>query len=315
MQGKNEQKEKMHYENFCKCVQMDLQKQLSNVNATAQLQTITKNNGQKHKAIVISETGCKTAPTIYLEGYYNLYLNGMDMEHVEHKIVKQYACNTGFEFNVTDFTEWENISQRIVYKLVNYERNKELLETIPNRRFLDLAVTYYVLLDNMADSEFQCATIQITNNHLQIWNKTEADLYQCALENTFVLLPYMFTGIENAVNGCFENAELAENDNPSFMYVLTNDKMLYGSASILYQHLLQTISERTFSGADFYILPSSIHEVILLPVLKGIGCSELVSMVKSINKTEVRPDEIFSDSVYYYSKSKDKISICNMEEL
>lgn len=303
MQGKSvKEQDKMSFDGFCKCVQMDLQKQFSNVNVTVQLQTITKNNGQKHKAIVISETGCKTAPTIYLEGYYNLYLNGMDMEQVEHKIVKQYVENSGLAFDTKKFTEWSNVCERIVYKLVNYERNKELLETIPNRRFLDLAVTYYVLLDNMADSEFQCATIQITNNHLQIWNKTEADLYQCALENTFVLLPYEFTGIENA--------ELAENDNPSFMYVLTNDKMLYGSASILYQHLLSAIAERT--GADLlYILPSSIHEVIILPAVKGYDCSELVEMVRSINQTELSADNILSDNVYFYSKEKDEISICN----
>ena len=316
MQGKNEQKEKMNYEDFCICVHKDLQEQLSHVNATVQLQTITKNNNQKHKVLIISETGCTITPTVYLKGYYSLYLTGMmDLEHVELEIVKQYVAGTGFKFNVTDFTLWENISKKIVYRLVNYERNKELLQKIPHRKFLDLAITYYCLFqdDDMADNGFQSATAQITNQLLQLLNKIEEDIYQKAMENTFILLPYLFTGIENAVNGCFENAELAENDNPSFMYALTNEQLLYGSATILYPHLLQTISERVFAGADLYILPSSISEVMIMPVVKGIGCSELVEMVRDINKSELLEDEILSDSVYYYSNEKDEISICKGE--
>lgn len=307
MQGKNDL---TSFEQFCKKIELDLQNQLSYLNATAELRVITKNNNQKHKVLVISETGCKITPNIYLKQFYDMYLSGKELALVEHLIVKQYADNVGFEFNATDFTDWNNVCKRIAYKLVNYEENKEMLETIPHRRFLDLAVTYYCIFDDMADNEYLCATAQITNEHLKVWHKTEADLYQKASENTFILIPYMFTGIENAINECIESGSLIENDNLSFMYVLTNERKLFGSATILYDHLLQTISERTFLGADLYILPSSIHELIILPVIKGSDFTELADMVRKVNESEVAPHEFLSENVYYYSRETDEISIC-----
>ncbi len=142
MQGNEKQEQdKMSFEGFCKCVQMDLSKQLSNVGASVELKTITKNNNIKYLALVITEPGCNTSPSIPLGQFYQMHLDGEELAQIEHKIVKCYAQNAGFEFKTAEFEEWDNISQKIAYRLVSYERNKELLEKVPYRKFLDLAIT------------------------------------------------------------------------------------------------------------------------------------------------------------------------------
>ena len=92
------------------------------------------------------------------------------------------------------------------------------------------------------------------------------------------------------------------------MYVLTNTQKLYGAGCMLYPGLLEAISEKL--DADLYLLPSSIHEVILLPAESRICQKELAEMVDSINRTELAADEILSSSVYYYSRTQQALSIC-----
>lgn len=57
------------------------------------------------------------------------------------------------------------------------------------------------------------------------------------------------------------------------------------------------------------ILPSSIHEVLLVVYEEELCMEELKEMVRHVNQTEVAKEEILSDNVYIYSRKTDKISI------
>ena len=89
------------------------------------------------------------------------------------------------------------------------------------------------------------------------------------------------------------------------MYVLTNQNKLNGASCILYEHLLELFADRL--GADLYILPSSVHEVILIPATSDTSFAELSRMVKEVNETQVSPEEILSDHVYYFSRNSRSI--------
>lgn len=91
------------------------------------------------------------------------------------------------------------------------------------------------------------------------------------------------------------------------MYVLTNPQKSKGAAAMLYPGLLQSIAEATQSS--FYILPSSIHEVLLMKEGNGMGAKELQSMVTDINQAQVPPQEVLSNQVYFYDGKEQKISL------
>ena len=96
-------------------------------------------------------------------------------------------------------------------------------------------------------------------------------------------------------------------DNFMPMFVATNKSKINGASVILYDGLLAKFAEKV--GGDFYILPSSIHETILLPAAGDMDVDYLIGMVRSINAAEVSPEEILSDNVYKYFADEDRMEM------
>ena len=97
-------------------------------------------------------------------------------------------------FDVDFFRNPERVRPTVVYKLIHYEKNKELLKEIPHLPFLDLAVVFYCLL---TDTPVGHATVLIHNSHLELWGKNTSWLYKAARENTERLLPGKLVSMED----------------------------------------------------------------------------------------------------------------------
>ena len=80
--------------------------------------------------------------------------------------------------------------------------------------------------------------------------------------------------------------------------------MINGAAAILNDTARQEIAEKL---GDFYVLPSSIHEVMIVPKSTGRSLEELELMVRSVNSSEVEPDEVLSDHVYEYDAKEHEL--------
>lgn len=157
----------------------------------------------------------------------------------------------------------------VVYKLIHYEKNKELLKEIPHLPFLDLAVVFYCLL---TDTPVGHATVLIHNSHLELWGKNTSWLYKAARENTERLLPGKLVSMEDMIydlSGGRQEAAYAGVP----MYVLTNSRKSYGSGLPALPGTLDKCFRRF--GESYYLLPSSVHEVILIPVSAVADSGEL----------------------------------------
>ena len=264
---------------------------------------ITKNNNVILDSVTMQEEDTKVAPTIYLDPFYEDFQQGKTMDEIMAEIIRldEENRNSDFEEVVSDFLCFDKMKSRISYKLVNYEKNAEILQKIPHRRFLDLAVVYMVV---DFDSKNGMATILINQFHADVWNVTEEVLYQLAKENTPRLLPYEIRNIqtilkEMAILTDFSDEKLDGLANEYVpMYVLTNVYKNMGAACILYDGVLEEIA-KTIDG-DFYILPSSVHETIILKDDGRSGAGYFRQMVKEVNSTQVSEEEILADSVYEY---------------
>lgn len=93
------------------------------------------------------------------------------------------------------------------------------------------------------------------------------------------------------------------------MYVITNKQNLYGAVCILYPDVLKDVAQKLDS--DFYVLPSSVHETIAVPAenLDINHASSLKAMVREVNQSELTPEEVLSDNVYYYCRKKHTLSL------
>ncbi len=292
----------MNYEQFKAAILIQMQ-ELLEPGTTLSLQTICKNNGLKLDGLVISNKQSNLSPTIFLNYYFEKQDLFPDLNAVCRDIQRTYEQNRCEESIHADFfTDYSVIRGHIAYRLINYKKNKELLQTVPYIRYLDLAIVFYCLLHF---SETGNATVLIHNSHLKLWNITKKQLYKQACQTTPDLLPYDFRNI-SALLG----SQHSEDDLPSFcpMYVLTNSQKLYGASCMLYPGILEAVSEKL--GYDLFVLPSSIHEIILLQAENSSRHKELAEMVAQINQTELAADEVLSSHVYYYSRAEQALRIC-----
>lgn len=267
---------------------------------------IVKNNGRHMDSISVMFRGEKISPAVGLAPYYHQALKGEPVEQIADQILD---CILRFRKNglpdLDSFADFEKAGGRIVCRIIHYRKNKKLLGKVPHRRFLDLAVVYYYLLN---EDNFSNASILIQNSHLKLWEIGEEELYTRAFANTQVLLPYEFDSmaaiLRNITGLDFPDEEEEERTG---MYVLSNRQKMFGAVNMIYTSVLEMIAG--FLGDDFYLLPGSVHECIIVPASMDMRAEELQEMVKEINRTQVEPEEFLSDSVYRYDCGSKRVTI------
>lgn len=263
--------------------------------------------------LIILEPGANVSPTIYLNHYYEKYQHGASFTELLNQILYYYYTHCSIRtIDTSFFTCFENIRSRIVYKLIHYQKNRELLEEIPHFPYLDLAIVFYCLLQ---EEPSQSVSILIYHKHLEYWNISKNDLLTIATANTPILLPLTFDSLADLIvpaQNLLQAKELKTAEKPLDsqllpMYVLTNRQRLNGACCILYRHALQMAADHLKD--NLCILPSSIHEVIVTPSSIFSNPKELSQLIQEINLTEVSPEEILSDHAYYYHQGSGEISI------
>ena len=276
--------------------------------ATVSIQDIVKNNNTHLDGLTVFCPGQNLSPTVYLTYYFDQYQKGQPLSDVLSAILAIYQETPSVSsIDISFFTSYEKVRERIVFKLINYEKNRELLSDVPHFRYLDLAIVFNCLIHT---DQTGTATILIRHQHLSLWNITDDDLYALAISNTPKLLPYDLRNMSEVLLELLGTDaplpdELQENEFP--MYMLSNRARLNGSGCILYQDLLQSFAEHLAS--DFYILPSSIHEVLLIPASDNSSPEELNAMVREVNASQLTREEVLSDHVYFYSREQKRLSM------
>ncbi len=283
---------------------------------TVHLQRVYKNNGLVLDGLIFISANCAIAPTIYLNYYYENRDIFPSLDMICDDILRAYKNKkTPESVDMRNLTDYEAVRPRLALRLVNYEKNKELLQVLPHVRYLDLAVVFFCLL-KLENERY--ATLLVHSFHMERWNVTVEELYRHALKTTPFLLPYSFCSIQSFLSDAFSrggNIENIENiqiwpQNRGFMpmYVLSNSFQLYGAGCMLYPGLLERIAKKL--DADLFLLPSSIHEIIVLPAKTHRQSLRLSQIVTNINHTELSEDEILSDRVYYYFREQKDLRIC-----
>jgi hypothetical protein len=277
-----------------------------------ELKHVLKNNGVVLDGLLIRRYNQTVSPSIYLNQYYEQYNEGRDFLEILEEILGTYEASQeeSIQIGLNFKYEFEQMKSIITYRLINYEKNKHLLKKIPHLRFLDLAVTFHCIVRSDEDG---IGTVRITEEHQQNWEISVEELWKIACENTRRLFPAVIRPMEDIVFDLMSHNNLEEeiefNPRDSNMYVLTNTKGINGATCLLYQGVLEEFARKL--DCDFYILPSSIHEVIIVPQVKNDAMDftnakqRLEEMVRDINETQVAVEEVLSDTVYEYSKIKE----------
>ena len=301
----------MNYNEFLQTLQTQLLL-LFPEGSNISIRTLPKNNGISREALIIREPHTNLAPVIYPEDYYSLYVEGTSIDELCTNI-----CDVCMEsrlnhpIDASCFTDFDKAKERLIFQIVNYEKNTLRLPDIPHIRYLDLAVIFCCLIPMKNGMD---TTTIVHWEHLQLWDTDFETIKKQAFCNTPRLLPPYIQPIADAIHDLItRNPSLNRLLPDSFgqmtsrLYVLTNETQVCGAACMLYPSLLQEFSESL--GTDLYILPSSIHEVLLLPTNARDSDERLSALVRAVNSEQIPPGQLLSDSIYYYSREKAALTL------
>lgn len=277
--------------------------------AGVEVREVRKNNGVILHGLMFRKQGCNVSPTVYLDTYLEAYERGMPLGPIVRRMLDAYQENlVERPVDMGFFRSFERVRDRICCRLIGRERNKALLDGIPYIEFLDLAVCfYYAYRGELGDG-----MIQIDNSHMEMWGSNMMELLALSKRNTPRLFPWSCCGIEEVLTEMADGGDEADLEGilkalceEVPMKVLSNERRLHGAVCMLYPGVLKEMADRM--GGDFFILPSSVHETILLPDT-GEGLNgALRQMIREVNSTKVAPEEVLSDTLYRYDRARGRV--------
>lgn len=307
--------ESMGLNEFIRSICSEVERKLGE-NYRAEVREIKKINGVvRHGLLITPKTGGvkNLVPTIYLDDLFEEYKSGMDFASVIKTLLTIYRENTPKErIDMEFFRSFEKVRSRICFRLIGKAGNEGLLEDIPHKEFLDLAVCFYYAYQGEVLGK---GAILIHNSHMEMWGITEDDLWEAASINTPELNPGRIESMGDILEEVFARKENGDGEcrsccmgnSPVPMLIVTNAEKVHGAAVVLYSGMLKQVSDK--AGSDIFILPSSLHEVIAVPVTEESEAAELKEMVMEVNRTLLQPEEVLSDNVYIYRREQDKLEI------
>ena len=286
--------------------------------ATVELVQHKKLNEQ-YTGLVVRKENQVAVPTINLEALYDAY----DSDHISLvEAVTQAAAMVqmqpeGFEVDSLRIMDYDTTKHKLFIRVSNAENNQEMLQNAPHMLREDLAITYHIAVS--MDDDAGIASTMVNNHLMNMYGITQEQLHEDAMKSSPILFPATVASMGEVMKRIMmadmkeagmdqETMDALIQDMPmvedSIMTVITNVQGINGAAAIFYPDQMDKIAERL--GGDYFILPSSVHETLVVPDDGKMSFLELRSMVTEINATMVNPSERLTDEVYHYDY-KDKV--------
>ena len=262
---------------------------------------VTKNNNVQKDAVTLSDCEAELNPVVYLDDLYKECMAGKKISECVDQILELSHGTPEFDSRQL-FDSWEEAKDRIELDLANTKWNEGLFTDTPHKEFLDLTVYCRLVF---AKDETGIASTVVKKSMLVRWGISEQDMWEAASSN-LKKEAYQFMNLRSLIGKSAKAADIKECRSAS-MCILTNPVMYYGASGILRTDLLEKLAQ--LKETDLYILPSSVHEVILLPALDCWDMDELRQMVKSVNAGSVDKMDWLSDEVYYYRRESGEVVI------
>ncbi len=253
-----------------------------------------KNNDTEYYGVTIFFNPEKISPVFYIDRFYDDYCRKkLTVDETVDKILSTYKTLVADKADHFDLSlNFDDVKDRITYRLVSLKKNKKFLEDVPHIIYLDLAIIFTVVykLDSGG-----VESLKITYELMDAWEKKVGELMELAKVNTPRLFPPVLKRLTDV---------LGMDDYSFDMLLLSNEYYVFGATAILYEDEMCKIAERL--DDDLYVIPSSIHEVLILPKCLVCDVDDINDMIHSINEEQLISTDILSDKAYFYDRSENR---------
>lgn len=282
----------MDFDQFVEKLKDALQE--SNPDLDFSVSDVSKLQGESYTGISVTPKDSNMGASINVEPMYQKLQDGAEFSDIvsETEQIARSAINQMPSINEAELTDYSHMKDFLVMQVIPTVGNAEMLSTIPHKEMEDMSVVYRF---QMESNESGSASILVTNAMLGNFGITAEQLAQDAAaiapENNPAKVRNMSEVMAELSGGLFDMP-------PSPMWVATTETSVNGAGVIAYPDFMEQAAEQL--GGDFYILPSSVHEVLLIADDGSMNAAQLSEMVSSINEAEVAPADRLSDVAYHY---------------
>lgn len=279
----------MDYEVFKAVVAKRIKAFLPPVFHTYKVETtvVRKVNEEKDTLLIMppDEKNMVTMPNIYLDDMYRFFQEDEDMDELLRLIAALVVQYTGSFPRDEVNLQLKEKKDAIVMNLINTKRNQGLLREVPHRNIMDLSVIYRMIV---RQEDTGLMTILVDNRIMEEMELTQEELERLAYANTSRMFPV-------------EICKMAD-----FLYVMTNRQKIHGATTMICREAMEQLAKQI--GGNFYVIPSSIHEVMAVPE-QDEDVENLVQLLKQGNRSCSTESEMLSQSIYYYDRGKKECSM------
>jgi len=269
------------------------------------VEKIVKNNDYTYDGVCIRSEKGEIFPVVPLKLLEEKYKEEKNMEPLVETFRK--SINSELKMNFWFIMEYENVRDSIMLRVVNYDMNRGFLETVPHRRYLDLAVAYMVEIPDKEDMN-KVYNAMVSDKLMAEWGITEEELYETARKNYFAKRPTVIKDMRTVLLELMgidvDDEEFPEDDREPNMYVMSNSNNKHGAVAILDIDTIRRLAGRL--GRNLYLLPSSTHELVIIPEYEEADEKTFLALIRDTNENVICRMEWLSHNMYYYDRA------CNM---
>ena len=305
----------MKIENFAEEIKVELQKEYGSEYKIT-VNTVVKNNNTHLTGILIGNVKESVFPTIYIDDLFDAYRNNtLSLKEACSEVIKAYNNSipdkNKININYDLVADFNNVRDKICIRLVSKEMNSEKFKEIPYLDFLDLACEFYIPMTDESNDK-RTLNIQVRDKMLELWNIDINDLFDIAKSNTRKIFKHFIVPMGKMIQSIASVEDIDEDimdalQEDNMMFVGTNNLGLNGATIIMYNDILKSFAEKVHE--DLYIIPSSIHEVIIVPANNGVTAEEIKPMINDVNDSCVMHEEVLSNNLYMYSRNLNEVII------
>lgn len=270
---------------------------------------VAKMNDQKLHGLTFRPKGSDAAPTLYIDDLYERHQNGEDLGFLLIDLANRYEEARHAPVPPDIDISWEKVMDNLSFRLLEKRRNTDFLANMP---YADVGNGLALIVDiNMPGDRNGDWRIAVNHGVMEALGVDKETLFFKAMDDVLVNDPPVLSDMTQALfspekDNLLDRTDPIDPSDLGGMYVLTTESGNLGASALFYPDVQEKAAE--LMGSGYYVLPSSVHECILVPDTAGHNEKDLCAMVKEANRTVVEPKDVLSDTVYHFDKDSRQLT-------
>lgn len=271
---------------------------------------VKKDGGDLLNIIFAEHDDAYEVCSVHVEELYVAYQNRIRLNTIVDYICSDvlHAKSIYVYDKTKELMDYDTAKSRLFVRLINYDRNADILRDVVHKTLGDIVFTVYAIVD---ENEFGIVSTKVLKSMVKKWDKNEDDIFNEAIKNTYYLTPpriYKWEGVlcdESYAGESFMNDEdICDLDKSFSGNTLSTTRKTNGAIAVFLPGVAERIAE--LLDSDFYMVFTSIHEVMIHSTGSGVDPKDLKLVLQDTLRKVTPSSDYLTEKIYKYNRRTHK---------